>query len=98
MTNEGRTMTIADETPPLADELRDRAGSFVNNHVDLWVAVEDDGVLALAGNDPAAVFQAAADWLRDGPDHLVTAAGWDFRTAEPACTLRLTLRRPGPTG
>jgi hypothetical protein len=97
MTNEGRPMTIADETPTLSDELRDRAGSFVNSHVDLWVAVEGDGVLALAGNEPVALFQAAADWLREGPDYVVADATWAYQTAEPACTLRLSLRRPGPT-
>ncbi|WP_329128691.1 hypothetical protein OG552_00870 [Streptomyces sp. NBC_01476] len=87
-------MTIADESPTLSDELRDRAGSFVNSHVDLWVAVEDGGVLALAGNAPAAVFQAAADWLADGPGYEVTDATWAYQSAEPACTLRLALRRP----
>jgi hypothetical protein len=87
-------MTIADESPTLSDELRDRAGAFVNNHIDLWVAVEDGGVLALAANEPAALFQAAADWLRDGPDYAVTDAMWLHQEIEPACTLRLTLRHP----
>jgi hypothetical protein len=89
-------MTIADASPTLSDELRDRAGSFVNNHVDLYVAVEDGGVLALAGNDPAEVFQAAADWLRDGADCVVADAAWIHQRTEPACTLRLVLRRAAP--
>jgi hypothetical protein len=89
-------MTIADENPTLADELRDRAGSFVNDHVDLWVAVEEDGVLALAGNEPSAVFQAAADWLREGPGHVVADAVWTYQAIEPACTLRLRLYPAAP--
>lgn len=87
-------MTIADESPTLSDELRNRAGSFVNSHVDLWVAVEDGGVLALAGNEPAAVFQAAADWLREGPDYVVADALWTYQTGEPSSTLRIALRHP----
>ncbi|WNI14111.1 hypothetical protein [Actinacidiphila sp. ITFR-21] len=91
-------MTIAEQSPTLSDELRDRAGSFVNSHVDLWVEVAEDGVLALAANRPAAVFQAAADWLTEGADYTVADASWLFQQAEPACTLRLALRRSAPAG
>ncbi|MDJ0346508.1 hypothetical protein QMK19_39670 [Streptomyces sp. H10-C2] len=79
----------------LVEELRERAGAFVNTHVDLWVGAEDDGTLTLAGQDPAALFQAAADWLVDGPACTVVDTRWNRRTAEPAHTLRLYLRPPG---
>lgn len=78
----------------LAEELRERAGAFVNSHVDLWVAVEDDGSLVLAGNSPADVFQSAADWLNDGAAYTVAAASWHHQESEPAYTLRLTLLHP----
>jgi hypothetical protein len=87
-------MTIASESRSVSDELRDRAGAFVNSHVDMWVTVEDDGVLILAGGDAATLFQAAADWLRDGPDYAVASVGWERQEAEPAYALRLALRRP----
>ncbi|MFI9102872.1 hypothetical protein ACIGXA_20355 [Streptomyces fildesensis] len=88
-------MTTDSGTATLVEELRERAGAFVNSHVDLWVTVEDDGTLILAGQDPAALFQAAADWLGDGPACAVVDTRWERGTAEPAHTLRLYLRPPG---
>lgn len=85
-------MTSDPNGSAVARELRDLASSFVNNHVDLWVTVDDDGTLSLAANDPAALFRAAADWLTDDPDHTVADARWETRTAEPVHTLRLVLR------
>ena len=82
----------------LAEKLRERAGAFVNSHVDLWVAVEDDGTLVLAGNSPADVFQSAADWLKDGVAYTVAAASWHHQAGEPAYTLRLILRHPEDAG
>ncbi len=80
----------------VADELRGRAGAFVNHHVDLWVTVEDDGTLQLGGADPAALFRAAAEWLTGGPAYTVAGVEWEHGSGEPALTLRLRLRRPGP--
>ncbi len=82
-------------TAVLVEELRERAGAFVNSHVDLWVTVEDDGTLILAGQDPAPLFQAAADWLAEGPACTVVDTRWERGTAEPAYTLYLYLRPPG---
>ncbi|MCZ4119996.1 hypothetical protein [Streptomyces sp. H39-S7] len=82
-------------TATLVEELRERAGAFVNSHVDLWLTVEDDATLILAGQDPVALFQAAADWLGDGPACTVADTRWDRRTTEPAHTLSLYLRPPG---
>ncbi|SEF55851.1 hypothetical protein SAMN05216223_101330 [Actinacidiphila yanglinensis] len=81
--------------PTLADELRERAGSFVNNHVGLWVAVEDDATLLLAANNPVDVFQAAADWLAEGDALTVTGLTWEVQAGEPAYAARLFLRRSG---
>ena len=78
----------------VAEELRERAGVFVDKHADLWVAVQGEGTLALAGNDPAAVFAAAADWLREGPAYTVTDVRWELRDSEPAYALRLLLSHP----
>ena len=85
-------MTSDPNGSAVARELRDLASSFVNDHVDLWVTVDDDGTLSLAANDPASLFRAAADWLTDDPDHTVADARWESGAAEPAHTLRLTLR------
>ena len=78
----------------VATELRERAGVFVDEHVDLWVEVQDEGTLVLAGQDAAAVFAAAADWLREGPEYTVQDARWERRDTEPAYALRLLLCRP----
>jgi len=75
----------------VAVELRERAGVFADGHVGLWVAVETGGTLVLAGEDPADLFAAAADWLREGPGYTVRAVHWQRRDAEPAHALRLTL-------
>ncbi|WP_371477114.1 hypothetical protein [Kitasatospora sp. NBC_00315] len=83
------------EDMSVAEELRTRAGAFVNHHVDLWVAVEDDGTLILAGADPAVLFRAAADWLADGPAYTVAEVHWERQASEPALALRLRLERPG---
>ncbi|NEA60821.1 hypothetical protein G3I60_43365 [Streptomyces sp. SID13666] len=88
-------MMIDSGTATLVEELRERAGAFVNSHVDLWVTVEDDGTLILAGQDPAALFQAAADWLEQGPACTVVDTRWGCGTTEPAFTLCLFLRPPG---
>ncbi|MHA6764084.1 hypothetical protein [Streptacidiphilus sp. PAMC 29251] len=77
----------------LAEELREQASSFVNQHVDVWVAVEDDGTLVLAAADPVLVFQAAADWLGEEAAYQVVDARWERRAVEPDQALRLTLRR-----
>ncbi|MET9222628.1 hypothetical protein ACIOC1_14200 [Streptomyces sp. NPDC088197] len=87
-------MTIASDSQSVSDELRDRAGAFVNSHVDMWVTVEDDGVLILAGGDAAELFQAATDWLREGPSYTVASVGWARQETEPAYALRLVLRQP----
>ncbi|MBC3840671.1 hypothetical protein GXW82_11580 [Streptacidiphilus sp. 4-A2] len=78
----------------VAEELRARAGVFVDKHVDLWVAVQDDGTLTLAGQDPVAVFAAAADWLREGPRYTVKDVRWEHRDAEPGNALQLLLCHP----
>ncbi|MFI0941364.1 hypothetical protein [Streptomyces sp. NPDC021020] len=90
-------MTEHVHAPCVADELRERAGSFVNAHVGLWVAVEDDGVLVLAADNAADIFQAAADWLTEGDAYTVTGLAWQHQTDEPHYTARLTLRHPGQT-
>lgn len=87
-------MTIDSDSRSVSDELRDRAGAFVNSHVEMWVTVEEDGVLILAGGDPAELFQAAADWLREGPGYAVVSVGWERQETDPAHALRLALRRP----
>lgn len=90
-------MTNPANTPAnttVAEELRDRASSFVNNHVDLWVTVEDDGTLVLGSDDAVALFRAAADWLEEEPRCVVADAHWENRQTEPAQTLRLLLRSP----
>jgi hypothetical protein len=51
----------------VAEELRARVGVFVGEHVDLWVEGQDEGILTLGAPDPAAVFAAVADWLREEP-------------------------------
>lgn len=79
----------------VADELRERAGSFVNAHVGLWVAVEDDGTLVLAADSAADVFRAAADWLSEGEAYTVAGLTWHHQAGEPAYTARLALRRAG---
>ena len=79
----------------VADELRERAGTFVNAHVGLWVAVEDDGVLVLAADSAADIFQAAAEWLTEGNAYTVTGLIWQHRADEPRYTARLALRRSG---
>jgi hypothetical protein len=78
----------------VADELRERAAVFTDKHVDLWVAVQGEGTVALAGQDPAAVFAAAADWLREGPDYTVQDVSWERRDIEPVYALRLLLSHP----
>jgi len=80
----------------VAEKLREKAGSFVNNHVDLWVTVDDDGTLVLAANDAVALLRAAADWLTDDPDHTVADGRWQSGPGEPGHTLRLALREAGP--
>jgi hypothetical protein len=82
------------EQGSVAEELRDRAGVFVDKHADLWVAVQGEGTLALAGQDPADVFAAAADWLREGPDYTVQDVSWERRDTEPVFALRLLLCHP----
>lgn len=79
----------------MAGELRERASSFVNNHIDLWVTVEDDGTLILAANDATALLRAAADWLGEDPDRTVADVRWECRATEPTHTMRLTLRDLG---
>ncbi|MGW5355233.1 hypothetical protein ACWERV_32530 [Streptomyces sp. NPDC004031] len=79
----------------VADELRERAGAFVNTHVGLWVAVEDDGTLALAADSAVDVFRAAADWLAEGDAYTVTGLTWQQQADEPRYTARLALRRSG---
>ncbi|MCX5208665.1 hypothetical protein OG689_05050 [Kitasatospora sp. NBC_00240] len=81
----------------LAQALKDRAGAFVNSHVDLWVGVEPDATLVLAGNDARALFQAAADWLADDP-HDVVDVGWERQQAEPTQALRIRLAPRGTAG
>lgn len=78
----------------VAEELRERAAVFVDKHVDLWVAVQGEGTLALAGQDPASVFAAAADWLREGPRYTVQDVSWERRDTEPVYALRLVLGHP----
>ena len=78
----------------VAVELRERAGVFVDEHLDLWVAVQDGGILALAGQGPAAVFAAAADWLREEPHYTVQDVRWQRRDTEPVYALRLLLCHP----
>jgi hypothetical protein len=75
----------------MAAALRERVASFVNDHVDLWVTVDDDGTLLLAGNDASALFRAAAEWLAE-PGCTVADVRWERRSREPAYALRLTLR------
>jgi hypothetical protein len=87
-------MTMSSESPTLSEELRERAGAFVNSHVGLWVTVEDEGVLILAGNAPGALFEAAADWLKEGPDYAVAGAVWTRQPGEPGYVMRLTLGPP----
>ncbi|GJF31801.1 hypothetical protein KNE206_45010 [Kitasatospora sp. NE20-6] len=86
-------MTTDQTTATVADDLRARTSAFVNHHVDLWVAVEEPDTLVLAGNDPAAVFRAASDWLADDPAYTVLDVRWDRQAAEPVHALRLVLRR-----
>lgn len=76
----------------MAEKLRERVSSFVNNHVDLWVTVENSGTLVLASNDPVALLRAAADWLAEDPEHTVTDGRWQSGPGEPGHTLRLALR------
>jgi hypothetical protein len=83
------------ESSGFADELKERAGAFVNDHVGLWVAVEGEGTLVLAANNPVDVFQAAADWLAEGDAVSVTGLTWQVQASEPTCTARLALRRSG---
>ncbi|WP_329500390.1 hypothetical protein [Kitasatospora herbaricolor] len=83
----------------LAQALKDRAGAFVNSHVDLWVGVEPDATLVLAGNDAQALFQAAADWLADDPQDVdVVDVGWERQAAEPTQALRIRLMPRGSAG
>ncbi len=88
-------MTIDQGTTAVADELRARTSAFVNHHVDLWVAVEGEGTLVLAGDDQAAIFRAAADWLADDPFFSVLDVRWERQDTAPTHTLRLVLRRGG---
>lgn len=85
------------QDPALVNELKERAGSFVNVHVGLWVAVEDDGTLVLAADSPQEVFQAAADWLAETDMDACAVAGvtWQRQTATPNYTARLSLCREG---
>lgn len=85
-------MTDYLQSRSVAEELRERAGAFVNSHVDLWVTVEDDGTLVLAGENPKDLLQAAADWLAEDPEYAVTALDWRYQASQPAYTARLTLR------
>ena len=89
-------MSISQDS--VAVGLRERAGVFVDKHVDLWVTVEDEGALVLAGQDPVALFSAAADWLREEPHHTVQDVRWERRDTEPAYALRLLLSRPAAEG
>lgn len=84
-------------TTEIAQELRERAGSFVNSHVGLWVEVEDDGTLALSADDPAELFRAALDWLTDGSEYEVLDVAWQRRAIQPTRSLRLVLGSPAPT-
>ncbi|QMU76907.1 hypothetical protein GXW83_15415 [Streptacidiphilus sp. PB12-B1b] len=62
--------------------------------MDLWVAVQGEGTPALAGQDPVAVFAAAADCLREGPRYTVQDVRWECRETEPGYALRLLLCHP----
>ncbi|QMU77099.1 hypothetical protein GXW83_16665 [Streptacidiphilus sp. PB12-B1b] len=84
-------MTQNPEGPAVAEALRERASSFVNNHVDLWVTVDDDGTLELAADDAVALLRAAADWLEEDPDQSVADLRWERRSSRPGYTLRLAL-------
>ena len=75
----------------VAVELRERAGVFVDKHVDLWVSVEGEGTLVLAAQEPDTVFAAAADWLREDPRYTVQDVLWQRQDGEPAHALRLML-------
>jgi hypothetical protein len=70
----------------------------VNSHVDLWVAVEGEDTLALAGDDARALFQAAADWLGEGIRYEVADLRWTRQAATPTQALRLRLVPPGALG
>ncbi|MEW2516556.1 hypothetical protein [Actinacidiphila alni] len=85
-------MTSTEMPLSVTEELRARAGAFVNSHQDVWVTVEDGGELVMAADDPAVLMQAVADWLKEGPDYAVPLATWTTASAQPLYTLRLTLR------
>ncbi|MHA6757063.1 hypothetical protein ACXKR8_000660 [Streptacidiphilus sp. PAMC 29251] len=78
----------------VAQELRERAAAYVNNHMDLWVTADDDGTLVLAAQEPASLFQAAAEWLNQGPAYTVLDVRWHRQDTEPAHTLRISLTHP----
>ncbi|SFF77186.1 hypothetical protein SAMN05216251_12837 [Actinacidiphila alni] len=85
-------MTSTEMPLSVTEELRSRAGTFVNSHQDVWVTVEDDGELVMAADSPAVLMQAVADWLKEGPDYAVAAATWTTARTQPVYTLRLVLR------
>jgi hypothetical protein len=90
-------MATSQDATETVRALRERAGSFVNSHVGLWVEVEDDGTLALSADDPAELFRAALDWLTDGSEYEVVDVAWQRRATQPTRSLRLVLRSPAPT-
>ena len=87
-------MVVDRDGAVVAQELRERAAAFVNDHVDLWVTAEDDGTLVLAAAGPVPLFRAAAEWLSAEPAYAVVDLGWERQDTEPSHTLRLRLRHP----
>ena len=87
---------LEQDAAELVRALRERAGSFVNSHVGLWVEVEDDGTLALSADDAVELFQAALDWLTEDPSYEVVDVAWRRRETQPTRSLRLVLRDPDP--
>jgi hypothetical protein len=82
-----------DHEESVTEGIRARSSGFVNDHADIWVAAEEDGVLALGSGDPVLLFDAAADWLREDPELRVVDVRWEQQAAEPANVLRLRLGR-----
>jgi hypothetical protein len=87
-------MATEQGTSEIVEALRERASSFVNSHVGLWVEVEDDGTLALSADDPVELFRAAVDWLTEGSEYDVVDVSWQRSAVPPTRSLRLVLRNP----
>ncbi|GAA1928494.1 hypothetical protein [Streptantibioticus ferralitis] len=91
-------MTADRHGAAVTEELRHRAGTFVDGHAGSWVTVGDDGTLTLAGERQPSLVRAAAEWLEEDPTYTVVDVRLDHQAGEPTWTLGLRLHHAGSDG